>query len=435
MTTKDNVNLTVQYLKTKDLIPYIHNAKKHPRKQIEQIAKSISQFGNCDPIAIWHNDRGEAEIVEGHGRLLALQELGIDEAPCVCLDHLTDKERRAYTHIHNQLNSNSKTDDSILSHEMTNMQDFNWADFGFNINLIETEIKDDKFKEAPDKKVNIKQGDMFELGNHRLLCGDSTDYANFEKLLQGEIVDLCMTDPPYNIDYDENRHHRGTECRAIQNDNLTDNQFDEFLKSVFLNIDKSLKPGGAFYIWHTELTVKSFLLALDKTTLQARESLIWVKGNFTFGRQDYQWRHEPCLYGWKDGAKHHFAFDRSQSTIFDDSEIDIDQMTEAEAKAKLREAIETIKTFPSTAMHEPRPKKNDIHPTMKPVPLLCRLIKNSSAVNQIVIDPFGGSGSTLIACEQLGRKARIIEFEPVYVQSIIDRWQKFTGKKARKIND
>lgn len=396
--------LEVREMAVADLVPYANNAKKHPKEQIDQIAESISEFGNCDPIAVWHNEDGEAEIVEGHGRVMALKQLGIETAPVICLDHLTDEQRRAYTHVHNQTTLSSGFDEQALIEDMDNL-DMDWEALGFSEFMPDFEHDDIEDEGMPEEVVcRCKRGDVWMLGAHRVKCGSSTDPDDMADLLRGGVADLIVTDPPYNVALGQHDRpseakqlHRRTDGLVIANDSWdNDEDFIEFLRSAFeLGMD-ALKPGGAFYIWHADTQRMNFLKACERAGMTIRECLVWVKNVFTLGRQDYQWRHEPCLYGWKDGASHQWYSDRKQSTVL---EFD-------------------------------KPSSNSEHPTMKPIPLIAYQIENSSKKGDLVLDMFGGSGSTLIACEKLGRKCVTMELDPHYCDVIISRWEEMTGQRA-----
>ena len=396
--------LEVHEMAVADLVPYANNAKKHPREQIDQIAESITEFGNCDPIAVWHNEAGEAEIVEGHGRVMALKKLGIETAPVIYLDHLTDEQRRVYTHVHNQTTLSSGFDEQALIEDMDNLN-ADWEALGFGEFLPDLEEEQAEDADMPEEiECRCHRGDVWVLGAHRVKCGSSTDPEDMADLLQGGVADLIVTDPPYNVALGQHNRpseakqlHRRTDGLVIANDSWdSDEGFIEFLHSAFqLGMD-ALKPGGVFYIWYASTQSANFLEACKRTGMRVRELLVWVKNVFTLGRQDYQWRHEPCLYGWKDGASHHWYSDRKQSTVL---EFD-------------------------------KPSANAEHPTMKPIPLIAYQIQNSSAEGDLVLDMFGGSGTTLMACEQLGRRCMTMELDPHYCDVIIARWEELTGKKA-----
>lgn len=418
------MKLKVEYLPIDEIKPYENNAKIHTPEQIEQIKASIQQFGMNDPIGIWSK---ENIIVEGHGRLLACQELGYKEIPVIRLDDLTDEQRKAYTLAHNQLTMNTGFDLDILNQEPADIS-IDMQEFGFeDINKDDFNIEEDDFEfneeEIPEAKA--KRGEIYKLGEHILMCGDSTARQDVEKLLNGKIADLVVTDPPYNVAISN------SQGMTIENDDMSDESFRKFLNSAFENMSDSLKEGGAFYVWYASREHINFESALLNNNLTVRQQLIWVKNSLVLGRQDYQWRHEPCLYGWKDGEGHYFIYDRTQSTVMEQKEIDIDKLSPEESKKLLKKIYSEI---PSTIIKENKPQKNNLHPTMKPIELIGRLIHNSSEKGQIVLDLFGGSGSTLIACEQLGRKCYMMEYDPIYVDAIIQRYEEFTGKKAELIS-
>lgn len=412
-----------------DLVPYAKNANVHSNTQIDQIANSISEFGFIDPVGIWENPQGELEIVEGHGRVLAAKRLGYKELPVIYLNVLTDEQRRAYTHVHNQLTRNSEFDQGLLLQEIEAL-DFDWESLGFDV----TEDKDPEQiveDEVPAIPIitKAKLGDVYELGYHRLMCGDSTNRDDVKTLMGGVRADMVLTDPPYNVDIAS----RGKEVMKIQNDAMGNSQFLEFLNAAFSTMEDAMKPGAAFYVWHASRTQREFETALNNNGLEVRQQLIWDKTPFVMGRQDYQWKHEPCFYGWKDGSAHYFIDDRTQATVFEDAKPNIKAMKKDEMAALLEEIY--ADKVSTTVMNESKPSVADLHPTMKPVKLLARQIANSSKPDWVVLDLFGGSGSTLMACEQLGRRCFMMEFDPHYCDVIIERWEAFTGDQAIRVQD
>lgn len=417
------MELKVEYIGIDQVKPYENNAKIHTPEQIEQIKKSINEFGMNDPIGITGKDN---IIVEGHGRLIACKELGMREIPVIRLDHLTEEQRKAYTLIHNQTTMNTGFDLDILTAELESL-DFDMSEFGFeDINANDFDIKDDDFEFSEEEnrpEPKSKRGEIYKLGNHILMCGDSTSAEDVSKLMNGKIADLVVTDPPYNVAVSN------SQGMTIENDDMPDENFEEFLNSAFSNLSEALKPGGAFYIWYGDNQDLNFRKACINNDLMIKQCLIWVKNTFTLGRQDYQWRHEPCLYGWKAGDGHYFIDDRTQSTVIESKEINFDTLN-------LEEAIKLLKNIyevGSTIIRVDKPTMNTIHPTMKPLELIGKLVHNSSEKGEIVLDLFGGSGSTLIACEQLGRICYTMEYDPVYIDAIINRWEEYTGEKAVKI--
>lgn len=384
--------MKVESIDISHITPYKKNAKLHPREQIEQIKKSIQMYGNNDPIAVWGEDN---VIVEGHGRYTALCELGYKTADIIRLDHLTDEQRREYMLVHNQTTMNSGWDLEKLAEELDDL-DFDGFDFGFDLDLEnveeEPEVYDDDYDPEPPEEPKSKRGDIYKLGRHRLMCGDSTSVTDVEALCGGRKMDLLITDPPYNVDYTG----KTKDALKIENDSMEDETFRQFLRDAFLTADTVMKPGATFYIWHADSEGYNFRGACHDIGWKVRQCLIWVKNVMVMGRQDYQWKHEPCLYGWKEGAGHNWYSDRKQTTLL---EFD-------------------------------RPIRSELHPTMKPVPLFDYQIKNSSKKGDAVLDLFGGSGTTIVACEQNGRTAYLMELDPRYVDVIIDRYEKLTGDKA-----
>ena len=258
-----------------------------------------------------------------------------------------------------------------------------------------------------------------------MMCGSSTSHEDVAKLLDGAVMDLCVTDPPYNVDYE------GT-AGKIQNDNMDDLSFYNFLYDFYTQMMNSLKKGGVYYIFHADTEGLNFRGALKECGGSVKETLIWVKNALVLGRQDYHWKHEPCLYGWKEGAGHYFINDRTQTTVFEDK-LNLEKLTKGELIEMCKELLE--EQVPNTIIHEDKPMRNDMHPTMKPINLIARLVKNSSRPKENVIDFFGGSGSTIIACEQLNRICYMMELDPKFCDVIIDRWEQYTGKKAKLITE
>lgn len=426
-------------VKIEKLKPYENNARTHSEEQVEKISRSIKEFGFINPVLIDSN----FGIIAGHGRVLGAKKLGMEEVPCLFVEDLTDEQKRAYILADNKLALDAGWDDEILREEIKALADldfdvsltgFELEDFDFNQTDIEFEEDSYDVEEKLPEIPKAKYGDIYQLGNHRIMCGDSTSQEDIDKLLDGAIMDLCVTDPPYNVNYGSiNESGYGKERdngNKILNDNMDDESFYLFLNAFYTQMMRVLKPGGAYYIFHADTEGYNFRKALMDAGGQVKQNLIWVKNALVLGRQDYQWKHEPCLYGWKEGAGHYFINDRTQTTVFEDK-ADLDKLSKEELKDMIKEIIED-KT-PTTIIHEDKPLKNDVHPTMKPIKLISRLVKNSSKPGENVIDFFGGSGSTLIACEHLGRNCYSIELDPKYVDVIIDRWETLTGKTAIKL--
>lgn len=410
--------MKIEMMKIKDITPYEKNAKKHNRTQIQNVAESIKRFGFAQPLVV---DKDNVLII-GHCRLLASKLLQIREVPVVKMENLTEEEVKQLRLLDNKLNE-SEWDMDLLADELKGL-DLEGFDIDWELPEEEPEpevVEVDLPEEAPPI---VKAGDIWRLGDHTLICGDSTKPEDIAKLMNGEKADLLLTDPPYNVNY------KGR-AGKIQNDNMSDAAFKEFLVDAFTSANENMKPGAAFYIWHADGKSFNFHLACREIGWQVRQCLIWVKTMFTLGRQDYQWQHEPCLYGWKDGAAHYFIDKRNLTTIIED-QIDLDKMKKEEMKKLLEELFSD--NVPTTILRAERPLHNDVHPTMKPLKLMAKQVNNSTKTGGVVLDIFGGSGSTLMACEQINRRCYTCELDPHYCDVIIARWEEFTGRKAEKIN-
>jgi DNA modification methylase len=390
--------MQVEQISIDTLIPYVNNARTHSDAQVAQIAASIKEFGFNNPVLIADDN----SIIAGHGRVMAARKLGKDTVPAVRLSHLTEMQRKAYILVDNKLALNADWDNNLLAIELADLKDlgFDTELTGFSadeiaalmpVELTEGLTDEDEVPEAPVDPVT-KLGDVWVLGKHRLMCGDSTSIEALEELCQGQSVDMWLTDPPYNVAYEG----KTKDALKIQNDSMSDDQFRQFLRDSYVAADAVMKAGAVFYIWHADSEGYNFRGAAQDAGWKVRQCLIWKKQTMVMGRQDYHWKHEPCLYGWKDGAGHLWAADRKQTTIL---EFD-------------------------------RPSRNAEHPTMKPVALFEYQLLNNTKGGDIVLDSFGGSGTTMIAAEKNGRVSRLMELDPKYCDVIIKRWQEFTGKIA-----
>jgi len=388
--------------RTEVLLPYARNSRTHSDEQVAQIAASIREFGFTNPVLV-DADNG---IVAGHGRVMAAKQLGLAEVPTINVGWMTEGQRRAYVIADNQLALNAGWDESVLAQEVAWLQEqqFDTNLLGFKADFLDgllaeeaaTDVGLTDQDDAPAVQADpvTRLGDVWVLGGHRLLCGDSTKAECFEQLLQGSQVDMVFTDPPYNVNYANTAKDkmRGTN-RAILNDNLGDGFYDFLLAALTPTIANCR---GGIYVAMSSSELDVLQSAFREAGGKWSTFVIWAKNTFTLGRSDYQRQYEPILYGWPEGATRHWCGDRDQSDVWQ------------------------IK----------KPHKNDLHPTMKPVELVERAIRNSSRPGNVVLDPFGGSGTTLIAAEKSGRLARLIELDPKYVDVIVRRWQAFTGKQA-----
>ena len=432
------------------LKPYERNAKKHGPEQVEKIGRSIREMGFISPCLI---DQ-EYNVIAGHGRIMAAKEIGWETVPCVFIEGLTEQQRKAYILADNRLTELGDWDMEMVQQELAALAE---ADFDISITGFDPDMRfddsmgqitDDGWTAEEDRQTEEPRsriGDIYQLGNHRMMCGDSTDPEMVAALMNGEKADLLVTDPPYNIglggdesgsaiNTDEISKHRKKQNDGafLMNDNMSEKDFVEFLGKAMGNAKDALREGGAFYVWYAIGNTEQFLKGMRKAELEVKQFLIWVKNHFVMGRQDYQWQHEPCLYGWKEGAAHYFLDNRKQSTVIEDLLPDLSHMKKSEMEALLKEIYTA--GIATDVIHEAKPNVSDLHPTMKPVKLIARLIRNSSQPGEKVLDLFGGSGTTMIACEQMDRTCFMMEFDPHYADVIIDRWEKMTGLKALKIN-
>lgn len=342
-------------------------------------------------------------------------------------DQLTEAQKREFIIKDNV--AFGDWDDEMLAADFDPKELVDWGLGDLEDSEAEEDADEDDYSEddAANAPTRCNPGDVWLLGRHRLMCGDSTKESDVAKLMGGEQAQLLLTDPPYNVDYQGGTKDK----KKIANDNMDDATFVAFLTAAFSCAIQAMRPGAAFYVWHADIKGFEFRTALKEVGLTLRETLIWVKNALVLGRQDYQWRHEPCLYGWKDGAAHYFVDDRSQSTVIEDAGVDYRKLKKDELLKLVLQLTDV--SVPNTVIYEDKPTKNDIHPTMKPVKLMARLIKNSTQQEQLVLDLFGGSGSTLIACEQINRKCFTMEYDPKYCDAILDRWEKLTGEEAERI--
>lgn len=370
-----------------ELIPYVRNARTHSEAQVAQIAASIREFGFLSPILVAEDNT----ILAGHGRLAAALKLGLKKVPCVKENHLTETQKRAYIIADNKLSLNAGWDNELLAVELSELEgaDFNLDLLGFD----EAELSDifDADKDVSDDDFDVekeleepcfsKTGDIWTLGRHRIICGDATKLETYKTLLENTKVNLVVTDPPYNVNYEGS-------AGKIKNDNMEDDKFYQFLFNSFVNMEQAMADDASIYVFHADTEGLNFRKAFQDAGFYLSGCCIWKKPSLVLGRSPYQWQHEPCLYGWKKKGKHKWYAGRKETSVWEFE----------------------------------KPKKNADHPTMKPIALLAYPIKNSSMTNSLVLDPFAGSGSTLIACEQTGRICYAIELDEKYCDVIVKRY-------------
>lgn len=381
----------MQLVSISKLVPYQNNARTHSPAQIQKLRSSLREFGFVNPVII---DR-DYNVIAGHGRIAAAREEGISEVPCVFVDHLTEAQKKAYILADNRMAMDAGWDEELLRLELDALTEmgFDLGMTGFDEKelaaLFPTEeaTEDDFDVEAELQKPTFtKSGDVWTLGRHRLICGDSTKEETYAILMDGVKANLVITDPPYNVNYEGS-------AGKIKNDNMANDKFYEFLLAAFKNIESVMAPDASIYVFHADTEGLNFRRAFADAGFYLSGCCIWKKQSLVLGRSPYQWQHEPVLYGWKKNGKHQWYTGRKETTIW---EFD-------------------------------KPKKNGDHPTMKPIPLLAYPIQNSSMANSVVLDPFGGSGSTLIACEQTDRICRIIELDEKFCDVIVNRYIEQVG--------
>lgn len=375
-----------------ELIPYVRNARTHSEAQVAQIAASIREFGFLSPILVAEDNT----ILAGHGRLAAALKLGLKKVPCVKENHLTETQKRAYIIADNKLSLNAGWDSELLAVELSELEgaDFNLDLLGFDeaelssIFDADKDVIDDDFdvEKELEEPCFSKTGDMWTLGKHRVICGDATKLETFKTLLENTKVNLVVTDPPYNVNYEGS-------AGKIKNDNMEDDKFYQFLFNSFVNMEQAMADDASIYVFHADTEGLNFRKAFQDAGFYLSGCCIWKKPSLVLGRSPYQWQHEPCLYGWKKKGKHKWYAGRKETSVWEFE----------------------------------KPKKNADHPTMKPIALLAYPIKNSSMTNSLVLDPFAGSGSTLIACEQTGRICYAIELDEKYCDVIVKRYIEQVG--------
>lgn len=435
--------------KVADLVPYARNARTHSPEQVAQIVRSIREFGWTAPVLVAAED---SSIIAGHGRVLAAQEIGLVEVPTLEAEGWSDAKRRAYVIADNKLAENAGWDMKLLAAELADL-----ADMGFDLDL--TGFSADEIADMnPDKKAGLtdpddapdvdetrttaKRGDVWVLGGHRVGCGDSTNPDDLARVMAEGKADGTWTDPPYNIAYSggARRTEKAKAASRITNDALPDAEFEEFLGDALLATFGSMKPGAPIYVAHAHSEAAAFLRAFKTAGFKLSSALVWAKDVLLLGRGDYQWQHEPILYGWKPGAAHRWYGGRKETTVLELSKGGSVFAVNDDGSVTVRVGQESLilrgtditaqAVEPTVIRGVKKPKRSEGHPTMKPVELIERMLRNSTRPGDVILDPFGGSGSTLIACEMMDRVARLNELEPKFVDVIVKRWQEYTGRAA-----
>ncbi len=425
--------LTVLYKNPGDLKPYDRNARTHSAAQVDLIARSMTEFGFTNPILL----AKDGTIIAGHGRLEAAQKLGMVSVPCIVLENLTKAQERALVLADNRIALDAGWDIETLRLELADLKldGFDLSLTGFNLEELDgllgpVDGKDPD--EAPAKPADPKSkpGDLYVMGPHRLIVGDSTDVGVIQRLMDGAMADVCWTDPPYNVAYE-------SAAGKIKNDDMDDKAFFDFLLAAFASVWAWMKPGAAIYVAHADIEGLNFRGAFRGAGFKLSGCIIWRKDSLVLGRSDYQWQHEPILYGWKKGSAHRWYGGRKQTTVLELGEHSPFVRLE-DGRYQITVGNQTMIVAADAAVEEvvpsvirvEKPKKSALHPTMKPVELIERMLRHNARPGDLVLDPFGGSGSTLIAADRLGMCARLVELDPGYADVIVQRWEDWSGRKA-----
>jgi DNA modification methylase len=430
--------MQIELVDTVALIPYSRNSRKHEDWQIDKIAASMKEFGWTQPILT----DGDGMIIAGHGRLMAAQKLGLPKVPTIRLEHLSDAQRRALVIWDNRsAEIGNSWDLEFLKVELDDLRDlgFDMELTGFDDDVLsemfgEPETSNDKDPEEvppePDEPVS-RLGDIWVCGPHRVGCIDSTSTDDWERLMQGERADLCITDPPYNVAYESKL------AGSIKNDDMSDSNFRQFLLDAYAAMFAMMKPGAPIYVAHADTEGLNFRSTFREAGFKLSGCLIWRKNSLVLGRSDYQWMHEPILYGWKPGAAHRWYGGRKRTTIIEHGDGGaIRQLEDGRWAIQVGDQTlivsgeATLEEQPNSLIYHDKPSRSELHPTTKPVGLWEKLMRPSARSGDVVIDPFSGSGTTLIAADRMGMIARVAELDPKFVDVAVVRWQQYTGRRA-----
>lgn len=424
------------------LLPYARNSKTHPPAQIEALAANMQRVGFTNPLLI-----ADGVIIAGHGRLLAAKKLGLARVPCIDLSHLSEDERRAQVIWDNR---SGEAFGAAWNLEMLKLETDDLRAAGFDLEaytgfaeedlakLFEgmvdepAEGKTDPDDVPPVPEVPVsREGDIWVCGDHRIACGDSLSMQLWDRLMAGTLADLCVTDPPYNVNYESKL------AGSIKNDDMGDAEFRKFLRGAYDVMFAVMKPGAPIYVAHADIEGLNFRATFREAGFKLSGCLIWRKNSLVLGRSDWQWQHEPVLYGWKPGAKHRWYGGRKRTTVVEYGEGSPFQQLEdgrwavtVGGQTLIVDGNAEVESLPGSVVYHDKPSRSELHPTTKPVGLWLRFIEPSSRPGDVVIDPFSGSGTTLISCEMSGRRARVCDLDPKFVDVAVRRWEMFTGKRA-----
>lgn len=428
--------LEIVYRAVADLKPYARNSRTHSRGQVEALARSIREYGFTNPILLGE----DGTVIAGHGRLQAAQSLGMAEVPTITLTGLSEAQRRALVLADNRIALDAGWDVEMLRVELADLRSdgFDLSLTGFSLeeldSLLDPAADDRDPDDAPalPAEAASKPGDVYLLGAHRLIVGDCTDVGVLQRLLDGALADIVWTDPPYNVAYEG-------AAGAIMNDDMGDREFYQFLLAAFTAAWSVMKPGAAAYVAHSEKEALNFYSAFKSAGFKQHGCVIWKKDALVLGRMDYQPIHEPILYGWKPGSAHRWYGGRKQTTVMDLGDgSPFERLPDGRFQITVGDRVmivggaEAIEEVVPSVIRADKPKRSSLHPTMKPVELIERMLRHNARPRDLVLDPFGGSGSTLIAADRLGMCARLVELDPRYADVIVGRWEAWSGRKAER---
>lgn len=429
--------LQVTYRAPADLKPYARNSRTHSKAQVETLARSISTYGFTNPILL--SDDGT--IIAGHGRLQAAIALGLDQVPTITLTGLSDAQQRALVLADNRIALDAGWDVEMLQVELADLKadGFDLSLTGFSLEELDSLLAPAEDAKDPDEAPALpaepvsKPGDIYVMGPHRLIVGDSTDIGVLQQLMDGAFADIVWTDPPYNVAYE-------SAAGSIKNDDMNDREFFQFLLGFYTATFSWMKPGAAIYVAHADTEGLNFRGAFKAAGFKLSGCIVWRKDALVLGRSDYQWQHEPILYGWKPGSAHRWYGGRKQTTVMDLGDgSPFERLPDGRFQITVGDRVmivggaETVEEVVPSVIKAERPRASALHPTMKPVELIERMLRHNARPGDIVLDPFGGSGSTLIAADRLGMCARLVELDPRYADVIVGRWEAWSGRKAERV--